>query len=51
MNIHPLWHLGVSLARDGPTAVVELVTTVVGRRDLQQDDVFRSRVKAGDAEF
>lgn len=40
VDIHPLGHLRVGLARHHPAGVVELVAAVVGRHDVHQQDVF-----------
>lgn len=40
VDIHPLGHLRVGLARHHPTGVVELVAAVVRGHDVQQQDVF-----------
>ena len=40
VDVQPLRHLGVRLARHHPLAVVELVATVVHGDDVHQEDVF-----------
>lgn len=40
VDIHPLGHLRVGLARHHPAGVVELVAAVVRRHDVHQQDVF-----------
>ena len=39
VNVHPLGHLRVRLARHDPSAVVELVAKVVSSHHVQQQDV------------
>ena len=46
VNVHPLGHLRVRLARHYPPAVVELVPEVIRRHHVQQQDVLRLRVQA-----
>lgn len=45
MDIHPLGHLRVGLARHHPARVVELVAAVVCRHDVHQQDVFGFFIK------
>ena len=51
MDVHPLGHLGVRLARHNPPAVVELVAEVVGGHDVEEEDVLGLGVEAGQAEL
>ncbi len=48
VDVHALRHLRVGLAGDDPPTVVELVPVVVRGHNVQEEDVFRLLVKAGD---
>ena len=45
VDVHPLGHLGVRLPGNHPVAVVELVSVVVGRNHVEQEDVLGLRVQ------
>ncbi|KAG7214999.1 hypothetical protein INR49_022900 [Caranx melampygus] len=51
VDIHPLGHLGVGLARHHPAGVVELVAAVVRRHDVHQQDVLGLLIQAVDPHF
>ena len=51
MDVHPLGHLGVRLARHNPLTVVELVAEVVSGHDVEEEDVLGLGVEAGQAEL
>lgn len=46
VDIHPLGHLGVGLARHHPAGIVELVAAVVRGHDVHQQDVFGFFIEA-----
>ena len=51
MDVHPLGHLGVRLPGHDPPAVVELVSEVVSRHDVQEEDVLGLGVETREAKF
>ena len=51
VDVHPLGHLGVRLACHDPSAVVELVSEVVSRHHVQQQDVLGLGVETREAKF
>ena len=51
MDVHPLGHLRVGLPGNDPPAVVKLVPVVIARDNVEQQDVFRLLVQAGDLEL
>ena len=51
VDVHPLWHLRVSLPRYDPPAVVELVAKVICSYNIQQEDVLGLRVEARESEL
>ena len=51
VDVHPLRHLRVGLPCHDPSTVVELVAEVVGRDDVEEEDVLRLRVQPRHAEL
>lgn len=51
MNVHSLGHFWVSLSRNNPPAVVELVSEVICSYDIKEEDVFSLRVQTRELEF
>ena len=51
VDVHPLRHLGIGLPCHDPSTVVELVAEVVGRDDVEEEDVLRLRVQPRHAEL
>ena len=51
MDVHALWHFRVRFARYNPPAVVELVAKIIGRHNIQEEDVLGLRVEAGQPEL
>ena len=51
VDVHALGHLRVRLARHHPLRVVELVATVVGGHDVQQENVLGALLQAAHLHF
>ena len=51
VDVHPLGHLGVRLARHHPAGVVELVAAVICCHYVHQQDIFGLFVEPVDADF
>ena len=51
VNVHPLWHFGVGLARHHPAGVVKLVSAVVGCNYIHQENVLGLLVQTGAPHF
>ena len=51
MDVHPLRHLGVRLPGHYPSAVVELVSKIVGGHNVQEKNVFCFRIQTGETKL
>lgn len=51
VNVHPLWHFGVSLTGHHPTRIMKFISTVVGRYNIHQQNIFGFFVQASASYF
>lgn len=51
VNVHPLWHFGVSLSCHHPARVVKFIPAVISGNNIHQQNIFGLFVQARASDF